>query len=116
MTPLESAYRGEIAAFAAAERGGDAALAWTSLERAHILSQRRLMLHLDVHAVMLGFALRRREWGEVGGQVLRLLLAPLGALLGRIPIGNTGRANVSAFTPMAVPEDLRAVLAAAEQA
>lgn len=27
-------------------------------------------------------------------------MAPLGNLTGRLPIGNTGRANVSAFAPM----------------
>jgi hypothetical protein len=36
-----------------------------------------------------------------------LLLAPLGSLTGRLPIGNTGRSNVSAFLPMAIPQDLR---------
>ena len=29
-----------------------------------------------------------------------------------LPIGNTGGANVSAFQPMPIPEDLRAILAA----
>ena len=59
---------------------------------------------------MLTFAISRSEWREARGQILRLLLAPLGALLGRIPLGNTGRASVSAFVPMPIPEELRHVL------
>ena len=56
------------------------------------------------------YAAAAREWREARGQVLRLMLAPLGALLGRIPLGNTGRASVSAFVPMSIPEELRHVL------
>jgi hypothetical protein len=59
---------------------------------------------------MLEFAVALRDWREVTGQVVRLILAPLGALTGRIPVGNTGRSNVSAFQPMAIPDDLRRAL------
>lgn len=110
MKQLEIAYWVEIEAFRKARAEQDAADAWHNLERAHILSQQVLRLHLHAHAVMLTFAISRREWREVSGQVLRLMLAPLGALLGRIPLGNTGRASVSAFVPMPIPEELRRVL------
>lgn len=43
--------------------------------------------------------------------MLRLALAPLGNLTGRIPQGNTGRSNVSAFQSMEVPDDLRQIMA-----
>jgi hypothetical protein len=56
---------------------------------------------------MLRYALVQRDWREVAGQVLRLALAPIGAVIKQIPIGNTGRSNVSAFQPMPIPEDLR---------
>lgn len=110
MKQLETAYWAEIDGFRQARAGRDAVDAWHYLERAHILSQQVLRLHLHAHAVMLAFALSRREWREVRGQVLRLMLAPLGALLGRIPLGNTGRASVNAFRPMPIPEELRHVL------
>jgi Protein of unknown function (DUF3703) len=110
MKQLEVAYWAEIEAFRQARAGQDAADSWHYLERAHILSQQVLRLHLHAHAVMLSFAIFRREWREARGQVLRLMLAPLGALLGRIPLGNTGRASVSAFVPMPIPEELRRVL------
>ena len=56
---------------------------------------------------MLGLAIRSRDGSEIVGQLARLGLAPLGNLTGRLPIGNSGRANVSAFLTMPVPEDLR---------
>ena len=56
---------------------------------------------------MLNFAFDQRDAKEVVGQIVRLVLAPLGALTGRIPVGNIGRSNVSAFTSMPIPEDLR---------
>lgn len=100
----------EMAAFAANRARSNADAAWRSLERAHIISQPYLGLHLANHVAMLGFAAQLRDWREVAGQLARLALAPLGTLTGRIPIGNTGRANVSAFQPMPVPDDLRGVI------
>jgi hypothetical protein len=38
------------------------------------------------------------------------LLAPLGSLTGRLPVGNSGRSNVSAFAPMPIPADLAEAL------
>ena len=46
-------------------------------------------------------ALQLRDLREAGGQVLRLALVPLGHALARLPIGNTGRAQLSALAPMA---------------
>lgn len=93
-----------------AERAGRIAMAWHHLERAHILAQTQLWPHLQSHSEMLRLALRYRDWREVVGQLIRLALAPLGNLTGRLPLGNTGRSNVSAFMPMALPSDLRAIL------
>jgi hypothetical protein len=59
---------------------------------------------------MLGAAARRRDGREVAGQLLRLVLAVPGSLTGRYPAGNTGGADVSAFRPMPVPDDLRTLL------
>ena len=56
---------------------------------------------------MFAAAVRRRDGQEIVGQVLRLLLAVPGSTSGRYPAGNTGGADVSALSPMAVPDDLR---------
>lgn len=96
----------EMAAYSSAVEVGDDDRAWHHLERVHIVSQPYLGPHLASHGAMLGFAIRRRDWNEVLGQMVRIILAPLGSLTGRLPVGNTGRSNVSAFAPMPIPADL----------
>ncbi|RYY38006.1 MAG: DUF3703 domain-containing protein [Sphingomonadales bacterium] len=91
---------------------GDSGAAWWALERAHILSQPDLPMHLRVHWTMLGYAVRQRDLREVAGQTLRLALAPIGTLTGRIPVGNMGRSNVSAFEAMPIPADLSVAIEA----
>ena len=96
----------EMATYRAARAANDSVMAWTALERAHIVSQPYLRPHLSNHWIMLQFAVAERNSGEIIGQIVRLALAPLGALTGRIPFGNTGRSNVSAFKTMPIPQDL----------
>ncbi len=96
--------------FRAARQSGDRALAWTALEREHILGQSFLVPHLRSHMAMLGYAVETRDGREILGQVIRLALAPLGNLTGRLPWGNTGRAKGSAFAPMPYPDDLAEIL------
>ena len=110
---LSNLVRQELDTYRAARSAGDQAAAWRALENAHILSQSNLALHLRTHIAMLGFAVALRDGREATGQAIRLALAPLGALTGRLPWGNSGRASVSAFRPMPVAGDLRAKLAAA---
>ncbi|MEL6540281.1 MAG: DUF3703 domain-containing protein [Pseudomonadota bacterium] len=100
----------EYTAARAASQGGNPEQAWNHLERAHIIAQSKLGPHLFSHWKMLGLAVRSGDAREVVGQIMRLLLAPLGNLTGRLPIGNTGRSNVSAFTHMQIPADLQAIL------
>jgi hypothetical protein len=97
----------ERAAYRTARSDNDRETAWRALERLHILSQPLIWLHVRSHLDMLGYALALRDMKEVAGQFVRLALAPFGNLTGRLPIGNTGRANVSAFLPMEISEDLQ---------
>ena len=107
---LEAAWQAERHAATTARRTGDARVEWRHLERAHILSQPLAGLHLRTHGAMLTASVRRRDGREIAGQLLRLVLAVPGSVSGRFPVGNTGGADVSAFLPMAVPEDLRPLL------
>lgn len=107
--------RSEMAAYRAARSARAFPKAWTALERAHIVSQPYLGPHIANHWAMLKFAAAQHDAKEAFGQVVRLALAPLGALTGRIPIGNTGRSSVSAFKPMPVPEDLLESMTSAEE-
>ena len=104
----------EKAAFQKAKQEGDRRAAWTALERGHILGQAFFWLHIQSHVAMLRFAATQGEIGEALGQFVRLLLAPLGNISGRLPLGNTGRANVSAFAQMSYPDDLAEVLSRSE--
>lgn len=113
-TKVRNAMDVELSRACALERDGDVEAAWRALERAHILSQRWALPHLRVHAAMLGTAWRSGDGREIAGQVFRLLLAGPGSLLDRAPLGNTGRSNVGAFTPMPLPDDLAALLATGE--
>ena len=72
------------------------------------------LAHVRVHWRMLRLGASVGDWREVLGQASRIAAA---AIFSRIwvPIGNTGRADVSALKPMPVPEDLRAVLGHAAQ-
>ena len=47
---------------------------------------------------------------EVAGQLMLIALVPMGHLVGRLPVGNTGGSNVSAFKPMAIPPDLERLI------
>jgi hypothetical protein len=106
---LRAAYDAELEAADAATLGGKGEAAFHHLERAHILSQRHTREHVRVHWLMLRLGASAGAWREVLGQSTRIVAA---ALFSRIwvPIGNTGRANVSALKPMPIPGDLRAVL------
>ena len=84
--------------------------AWLHLERAHIVAQARWWPHCQSHWQMLRLAIALRDWRETGGQILRLALAPIGNLTGRLPLGNTGRASINAFARMKIPPDLQAIL------
>ena len=105
--PVRTAYFLELREYRTARAIGEVAAAWRHLERAHILAQPRLWLHMGSHMTMFAFAFSRRDMREMSGKLLRIALVPLGALTGRLPTGNTGRARVSAFAPMPVPDDLR---------
>jgi hypothetical protein len=107
---LRAAYEAELNTASAAAGRGESQAAFHHLERAHILSQRHTGQHVRVHWLMLKLGASGRDPREVLGQLSRIVAA---AVFSRIwvPIGNTGRANVSAMKPMPVPDDLRRILA-----
>jgi hypothetical protein len=84
---------------------------WLLLEAAHVVGQTHLGSHWRVHGLMLALAWETRAAQEVLGQLFRLALIPLGHLLRRLPMGNSGRANISAFQAMQPsPEILRVIV------
>lgn len=109
-TLAQALIAAELGRYRSARSAGDSRSAWDALERAHIVAQPFFVPHLASHWHMLRFAVTSGDWGEAAGQLFRLALVPLGSLSGRLPAGNTGRANVSAFKPMPIPRDLEALM------
>ena len=110
---LKPSYIAELEATGRAEGACDFQTAFTHLERAHILSQKYTLAHAATHLRMLRLGWRTRDVREVLGQLTRTIAALVFSRIW-VPVGNTGRANVSAFAPMPVPEDLAVVLSEAE--
>ena len=106
---LKPSYLAELEAARRAEGAGDFQTAFTHLERAHILSQKYALAHAATHLRMLRLGWRTRDVREVLGQLTRTIAALVFSRIW-VPVGNTGRANVSAFAPMPVPEDLAEIL------
>ncbi len=107
MSPeLRTAYRQSLQSAKShyADRNYDAAFA--SLETAHILGQQYLLPHMIVHIWMLRVGAARRDKQEILGQIVRLVATVPGFIIGWVPLGNTGGANVSALKPMPVPDAL----------
>ena len=106
---LRQAYDAEMTAAANQYNTGNLQLAFSHLERAHILGQSFPIEHARAHWWMLKVGWRRRDVVEITGQIPRIV----GSLLFSrvwVPKGNTGGARVSGFTSMPIPEDLQVLL------
>ena len=88
---------------------------WRHLERAHIIGQPYPVSHTAVHFRMLWFGIRLKNLREIIGQLPRLLVGGVKSFVGRIPVGNTGGADVPALQPMPIPEDLAQIIASARR-
>ena len=99
-----------LLAQAAAQPASDTGQRWLLLQAAHVVGQGFFWSHVQVHIAMLAQAGRGNAWCEMAGQLWRLALVPLGHLTGRLPWGNTGRSDVSAFRPMQPGPELLALI------
>lgn len=109
------AFELECSRAVAAENMADWPTAEMHWSRAHILGQPRVGPHLRTHLALARMYLRQNRFGDAFGQWLRFALVVPGTLLHRLPAGNTGLSNVSAFKPMPVPEDLARLIAGNER-
>ena len=107
---LQAAFDSELRSGRLALASDDLGSALAHFERAHILGQWYVGTHTLAHFGLLRIGWRRRDLREVIGQLLRIPGGILGSALGRVPRGNTGGANVSAFREMPIPPDLRSLL------
>jgi hypothetical protein len=83
---------------------------WLHLERAHVLGQSYPIEHTAVHWKMLLFGIKIKNSKEIIGQIPRLLVGGIKSFVGKIPVGNTGGANIPPLMPMEIPNDLKIIL------
>lgn len=107
---LKIHYRKELELYKFELDKGNLSLAWRHLERAHILGQSWPREHSHVHWIMLKFGFRIKDMREIVGQIPRLLVGGVKSFVGKIPVGNTGGANVPPLQPIEIPTDLEALL------
>ncbi len=56
------------------------------------------------------FGIKVKNWKEVIGQIPRLLFGGVKSFVGRIPVGNTGGANVPPLQHMEIPADIAEII------
>jgi hypothetical protein len=100
----------EILAAYQAEARGQPDVAFSHLERAHVLGQTSTVEHVRVHWHMFLWGIRQRNVRECLGQLLRIVGAAGGTVIGLVPRGNTGGTNVTPFKSMPIPPELAALI------
>lgn len=83
---------------------------WHHLERAHILAQPYAIEHTIVHWKMFCFGCKIKNTKEIIGQLPRLLFGGIKSFVGKVPVGNTGGANVPPLRSMEIPPDLKLII------
>jgi len=101
----------EIRKARVAVKTGNLEMAWTALQRAHILGQAYPLPHAIAHWEMLKLAWKQQDLKEIAGQVIPTVLAiPLTLLFGRKRSLRDGRVNLSDSERMSIPDDLLQIL------
>lgn len=59
---------------------------------------------------MLRFGFQIKDWREMFGQIPRLLVGGVKSFIGKIPVGNTGGADVPPLKPMEIPDDMKELM------
>ncbi len=87
--------------------------AWKHLETAHVIGQSFPCEHSYVHWKMLQFGFRIKSVKEIIGQIPRLLIGGVKSFVGKVPIGNTGGANIPPLKPLPIAPELEQLLSKA---
>lgn len=103
-------YLRELVEYRNCLRTGNLIHAWYHLERAHVIGQAYPIEHSYAHLLMLKFGFAIKDTREIVGQIPRLLVGGVKSFIGRIPVGNTGGANVPPLRVMPVPPDIQKIL------
>jgi hypothetical protein len=106
-------YREELEAYHYMLSHHKLELAWTHLERAHVLGQAYPLAHSRVHWLMLKFGFHIKSVREIIGQLPRLLVGGVKSFVNVIPTGNTGGANIPPLQSLPITPDLLAIFKSA---
>ncbi len=109
-SPLKPFFDKELQNAGTAFAQKDLQQSWRYLERAHILGQPYPYHHSLVHWKMLIFSVRTKNGHEIIGQFPRLFVGGILSFVGKIPVGNTGGADVPGLQPMEIPEELQQII------
>lgn len=104
---LKPFYEAEISGYREELRLENFTKAWHHLERAYVIGQAFPFEHSYVHWEMLKFGIRIKSWWEVVGQLPRLLIGGVKSFVGKIPVGNTGGANIPPLKSLPIPPDIQ---------
>ena len=107
---LKFFYLRELVQYKNALKAGDYLHAWQHLERAHIIGQAYPFEHSYAHFLMLKFGIHIKDGREILGQLPRLAVGGVKSFVGKIPLGNTGGANVPPLRKMPLPPDIQEML------
>lgn len=103
---LKQAYSSELEMYRFNLKNGDYKSAWHHLERSHIIGQSYPIEHTYSHWLMLRFGFRQKDFKEIIGQIIRLLVGGWKSFINHVPLGNTGGANVPPLRKMPIPSDI----------
>ena len=109
---LKPYFLAELNAYHHNLNNGNLAQAWHYLERAHIVGQAYPWQHSYIHWKMLLFGFKIKSTKEIIGQIPRLLVGGVKSFVGKIPVGNTGGANVPPLKPLPIPTDIAGIFKA----
>ena len=106
---LKPYYQSELRAYRNNIENGNFHAAWKHLERAHVIGQAYPYAHSYVHWKMLQFGCKIKNTREIFGQIPRLLVGGVKSFVGKIPVGNTGGANVPPLQSLPIEKDILAM-------
>lgn len=104
---LRPYYQTELAEYQLAYNMGFLTKAWSHLERAHVIGQAYPWEHTYAHWKMLKFGFSIKSGKEILGQIPRLLVGGVKSFVGKIPVGNTGGANVPPLKPLPISSEIK---------
>ena len=103
---LRPYYENELKAYYSLLKENKLQQAWQHLEKAHVIGQAYPLQHSYVHWKMLQFGIKIKSLKEVAGQIPRLLVGGMKSFVGKIPVGNTGGANIPPLKSLPIKQEI----------